>query len=169
MQVGVKQVLLRSKGEQKGEGLPPGTPCGVVYGQVSALRSVDLTTASRLRRADTPICKEKRPKRKPITIAVLSRALPPSYGSTYLSGTAVQTNRATSTTPHEINGVRLNIYSGKCNVPASPEMVVVDYKLGSTLRLGDLIAYRLDGLMEHRNIVSLTKMPNCIEGVRSFV
>ena len=96
MQVGVKQVLLRSKGEQKGEGLPPGTPCGVVYGQVSALRSVDLTTASRLRRADTPICKEEIPKRKPTTIAVLSRALPPSYGSTYLSGKAVQTNRATS-------------------------------------------------------------------------
>jgi hypothetical protein len=59
MQVGVKQVLLRSKGEQKGEGLPPGAPCGVVYGQVSALRSVDLPTASRLRRADTPICKEE--------------------------------------------------------------------------------------------------------------
>jgi hypothetical protein len=98
MRVGVKQVLLRSKGEQKGERLPPGAPCGVVYGQVSALRSVDLTTASRLRRADTPICKETRLKRKPITITVLSRAHPPSYGSTYLSGKAVQTNRATSST-----------------------------------------------------------------------
>ena len=98
MQVGVKQVLLRSNGTQKGEGLPPGAPCGVVYGQVSALRSVDLPTASRLRRADTPICKEKIPKKKPITIAVLSRAHPPSYGSTYLSGKAVQTNRATSLT-----------------------------------------------------------------------
>jgi hypothetical protein len=57
---------------------------------------VDLPTASRLRRADTPICQEKIPKKKPITIAVLSRAHPPSYGSTYLSGKAVQTNRATS-------------------------------------------------------------------------
>ena len=94
MHVGVKQVLLRSKGNQKGEGLPPGAPYGVVYGQVSALRSVDLPTASRLRRADTPICKEEFPKRKPITIAVLSRVHPPSYGSTYLSGKAVQTNRA---------------------------------------------------------------------------
>ena len=96
MHVGAKQVLLRSKGKQKGERLPPGAPCGVVYGQVSSLRSVDLTTATRLRRADTPICKEEIPKRKLITIAVLSRALPPSYGSTYLSGKAVQTNRATS-------------------------------------------------------------------------
>ena len=96
MHVGVNQVLLRSKGKQKGEGLPPSAPCGVVCGQVSALRSVDLTTASRLRRADTPICKEENPKRKPIRITVLSRAHPPSYGSTYLSGKAVQTNRATS-------------------------------------------------------------------------
>lgn len=99
MHVGAKQVLLRSKGKQKGEWLPPGAPCGVVYGQVSSLRSVDLTTASRLRRADTPICKEEIPKRKPTTIAVLSRAHPPSYGSTYLSGKAVQTNRATSQNP----------------------------------------------------------------------
>jgi len=97
MHVGVKQVLLRSKGKQKGEGLPPSAPCGVVCGQVSALRSVDLTTDSRLRRTDTPICIEKIPKRKPITIAVPSRAHPPSYGSTYLSGKAVQANRATST------------------------------------------------------------------------
>jgi len=89
MHGGVKQVLLRSKDKHKGEGLPPGAPCGVVYGQVSSLRSVDLTTASRLRRADTPICKEEIPRRKQITIAVLSRALPPSYGSTYLSGKAV--------------------------------------------------------------------------------
>ena len=100
MHVGVNQVLLRSKGKQKGEGLPPSAPCGVVCGQVSALRSVDLTTASRLRRADTPICKEENPKRKPIRITVLSRAHPPSYGSTYLSGKAVQTNRATSENHH---------------------------------------------------------------------
>ena len=96
MHVGVKQVLLRSKGQQKGEGLPPSAPCGVVYGQVSALRSVDLSTDSRLCRADTPICIEKIPRRKPITIAVLSRAHPPSYGFTYRSGKAVQTNRSTS-------------------------------------------------------------------------
>ena len=96
MHVGGKQVLLHSKGKQKGERLPPGAPCGVVYGQVSSLRSVDLTTDSRLRRADTPICKEEIPKRKPFTITVLSRAQPSSYGSTYLSGKAVQTNRATS-------------------------------------------------------------------------
>ena len=96
MRVGVKHVLLRSKGNQEGERLPPSAPYGVVCGQVSALRSVDLTTASRLGRADTPICKEKIPKRKPITITVHSRALPPSYGFTYPSGKAVQTNRATS-------------------------------------------------------------------------
>ena len=96
MRVGVKQVLLRSKGNQEGERLPPGAPCGVACGQASALRSVDLTTASRLRRADTPICKEKRPKRKPFTITVLSRAHPPSYGFTLLSGKAVKTSRATS-------------------------------------------------------------------------
>ena len=99
MHLGVKQVLLRSKGKQKGEGLPPCAPCGVASGQVSALRSVDLPTVSRLRRADTPICEEEIAKRKPITIAVLSRALPPSYGPTYLSGTVVQTNRATSLGP----------------------------------------------------------------------
>jgi hypothetical protein len=56
MHGGMKQVLLRSKGQQKGEGLPPGAPCGVACGQISALRSVDLSTASRLCRADTPIC-----------------------------------------------------------------------------------------------------------------
>ena len=96
MRGGIKQVLLRSKGQPKGESLPPGAPGGVVCGEVSALRSVDFFTASRLRRADTPIRKERIPKRKPTTIAVHSRALSPRNGSTYFSGKAVQTNRATS-------------------------------------------------------------------------
>jgi hypothetical protein len=68
MHMGVKQVLLRSKGKQKGERLPPSAPCGVACGQVSALRSVDLSTASRLRRADTPICIEKISKRKQLRL-----------------------------------------------------------------------------------------------------
>jgi transposase len=132
MSVGVKQVLLRSKGYQKGERLPPGAPCGVVYGQVSSLRSVDLPTASRLRRADTPIRKEEIPKRKPITIAVLSRAHPPSYGSTYLSGKAVQTNRATS---HDGIGIWLaarRLHQGKfawasdCDTHCQLERVQLD-------------------------------------------
>ena len=94
---GNKQVLLRSKGIEQGESLPPSAPCGVDYGQGAALWSVALPTASRLRRADTPSLVSKGPKRrKPFTIAVLSRAHSPSQGSTYLSGIVVQTNRATS-------------------------------------------------------------------------
>ena len=108
MRGGIKQVLLRSKGQPKGESLPPGAPGGVVCGEVSALRSVDFFTASRLRRADTPIRKERIPKRKPTTIAVHSRALSPRNGSTYFSGKAVQTNRATSSNllRHTCNGIR---------------------------------------------------------------
>jgi hypothetical protein len=53
-------VLLRSKGNEQGESLPPGAPCGVACGQ--ALQpcglSGGLPTASRLRRACTPFCNE---------------------------------------------------------------------------------------------------------------
>ena len=85
--------------DEQGEGLPPGAPCGVVCGQ--ALRpcgpSGGLPTASRLRRACTPFLIETFPETaKPTTLRALSRAHSPDRRSTYLSGKAVQANRATS-------------------------------------------------------------------------
>jgi uncharacterized RDD family membrane protein YckC len=71
-------------------------------------------------------------------------------------------------TPLEINGIRLNVYSGKCNVTENPEMAVMDYKLGTSLRSGDLVAYRLDGLMTYRHVASLTKKPGCIDVVSTW-
>lgn len=57
-QCGDKSVLLRSKGERKGESLPPGAPCGVVCGQALQPNELSgaLPTASRLRRTCTPFC-----------------------------------------------------------------------------------------------------------------
>ena len=88
-----------ARANEQGEGLPPGAPCGVACGQ--ALQPCGLTgglpTASRLRRACTPFLIEKFPSTgKQITIRALSRAHSPGGRSTYLSGKAVQTNRATS-------------------------------------------------------------------------
>ena len=98
MKAGVQQVLLRSKGHEKGESLPPGAPCGVVCGQ--ALQpcglSGGLPADSRLRRACTPFWMKKIQRERQITIRAHSRAPLPRHGSTYLSGKAVQTNRATS-------------------------------------------------------------------------
>jgi hypothetical protein len=52
-----RSVLLRSKSRREGESLPPGAACAVACGQ--ALQPYGLTsglpTASRLRRACTPI------------------------------------------------------------------------------------------------------------------
>jgi hypothetical protein len=51
-------VLLRSKRQREGECLPPGAACAVVCGQALASPagcSSGLPTASRLRRACTPI------------------------------------------------------------------------------------------------------------------
>lgn len=71
-------------------------------------------------------------------------------------------------TPLEINGIRLNVYSGKCNATENPEMAVMDYKLGTSLRSGDLVVYRLDGLMTYRHVASLTKKPGCIDVVSTW-
>ena len=92
-------MLLRSKGPRTGERLPPGAPCGVACGQ--ALQPCGLTggltTGSRLRCASTPFLIEKFPNTgKHITIRAHSRVHSPGQSSTYLSGNAVQTNRATS-------------------------------------------------------------------------
>ena len=129
MRGGIKQVLLRSKGQPKGESLPPGAPGGVVCGEVSALRSVDFFTASRLRRADTPIRKERIPKRKPTTIAVHSRALSPRNGSTYFSGKAVQTNRATSDTAHLARGLPALLTVFDAVLPRDVQRVI-EHQLG---------------------------------------
>ena len=90
-----------ARANEQGEGLPPGAPCGVAYGQ--ALQpcglSDGLPTGSRLRRACTPFLIEKFPgipKPKSTTIRAHSRAHSPGCVSTYLSENAVQTNRATS-------------------------------------------------------------------------
>ena len=90
-----------ARANEQGEGLPPGAPCGVACGQ--ALQpcglSGGLPTGSRLRRACTPFLIEKFPgipKPKSTTIRAHSRAYSPGCVSTYLSGNAVQTNRATS-------------------------------------------------------------------------
>ena len=88
-----------AKATNRGKGFPLGAPCGVACGQ--ALQPCGLTgglpTGSRLRRACTPFLIEKFPGNpKPITIQAHSRAPLPRHGSTYLSGNAVQTNRATS-------------------------------------------------------------------------
>ena len=90
-----------ARANEQGEGLPPGAPCGVACGQ--ALQpcglSGGLPTGSRLRRACTPFLIEKFPgipKPKSTTIRAQSRAYSPGCVSTYLSGNAVQTNRATS-------------------------------------------------------------------------
>ena len=90
-----------ARANEQGEGLPPGAPCGVACGQ--ALQPCGLTgglpTGSRLRRACTPFLIEKFPgisKPKSTTIRAHSRAHSPGCASTYLSGNAVQTNRATS-------------------------------------------------------------------------
>ena len=78
----------------RGKAFPLGAPSGWSVGK--AQQAVALPTASRLRRADTPICKKAIPRTKLTTIAVPSRAHSSSHGSTYLSGKSVQTNRATS-------------------------------------------------------------------------
>jgi hypothetical protein len=99
---GGKSVLLRSKGGRKGEGLPPGAPCGVVCGQALAGPagcSGGLHTASRLRRTYTPFCdreiqgdKNQLPFRRVPDTALTSQRI------TYLSGKAVQSFRTTSNT-----------------------------------------------------------------------
>ena len=99
MNPGYSMCSCAARANEQGEGLPPGAPCGVACGQ--ALQpcglSGGLTTGSRLRRACTPFLMEKfHSTGKQITIRALSRAHSPGCRSTYLSGNAVQTNRATS-------------------------------------------------------------------------
>lgn len=99
MNTGYSMCCCAARANEQGERLPPGAPYGVVCGQAWQPYGLSggLTTASRLRRACTPFLIEKFPTtQKQITIRALSRAHSPGCGSTYLSGKAVQANRATS-------------------------------------------------------------------------
>ena len=92
-------VLLRSKGNEQGESLPPGAPCGVACGQ--ALQpcglSGGLTPASRLRRACTPFCNETiQGDKNQIQFCGVPDPALTAQSITYLSGKCVHRHRTTS-------------------------------------------------------------------------
>jgi hypothetical protein len=71
-------------------------------------------------------------------------------------------------TPLEINGIGLNVYSGKCNVAAETTVAALDYQLSTSLRPGDLVAYSLVGLMANETVARQGKEPTCIDVVSTW-